>query len=73
MGSWRLPASVVKQSLYYSPEGEVKPLQGEATEDGGVDGEEETSLMDAIPIGEAIHGGRGGKIWQHASGINTYS
>lgn len=56
MGCWKLPGSIVNESLYYQ--------QGNLTcsdKEGNTEDDEqfaETNLMNAIPIGEAIHGER---------------
>ena len=58
MGSWRLPAPAIKQELYYQPSSGEESAPSSDRDQG--DEEEEassmTSLMDAIPVGEAIHG-----------------
>jgi hypothetical protein len=69
MGSWKLPETVIKESLYYNQSEEASSSSSAATtstdtnpeEDDEEEEEEEesgreTNLMGAIPIGEAIHG-----------------
>ena len=66
MGTWRLPDPIIQESLYYEPGDGTsystdKDHKNDKDKEEGDDDDDdadsrETSLMDAIPIGEAIHG-----------------
>ncbi len=69
MGSWRLPDTVIRTSLYYDCESQCQQdtkevrSSGEGEEDGEGEGgvvednlSMSVSLMDAVPVGESING-----------------